>query len=101
MALSSLNPDVATHFFSQLAPRYDLRPRLGEITLPTLVIVGRHDWICPPAASRAIADAIQGAQLVELPDAGHFGFSETPEPFLRALRAHIARTSTLAGAATT
>ena len=101
MALSSLNPDVATHFFSQLAPRYDLRPRLGEITLPTLVIVGRHDWICPPAASRAIADAIRGAQLVELPDAGHFGFSETPEPFLRALRAHIARTSTLAGAATT
>lgn len=99
MALSSMNPDVATYFFSQLAPRYDLRPRLGEITVPTLVVVGRHDWVCPPAASRAIADAIRGAQLVELPDAGHFGFSETPEPFLQAVRAHIAHTTTLAAAA--
>ena len=101
MALSSMNPDVATHFFSELAPRYDLRPRLGEIKVPTLVVVGRHDWVCPPVASRAIADAIPGAQLLELPDAGHFGFSETPEPFLHAVRAHIAHTTTPAGAATT
>jgi proline iminopeptidase len=101
MALSSLSPDVATHFFSELAPRYDLRLRLGEITVPTLVIVGRHDWVCPPAAGRAIADGIPGAQLVVLPDAGHFGFSETPEPFLHAVRAHIAHSARLAGAATT
>ena len=27
-----------------------------------------------------------------LPDAGHFGFSETPEPFLHAVRAHTSPT---------
>jgi proline iminopeptidase len=82
---------VAAHFFSRLAPRYDLRARLAEIAAPTHVIVGAHDWVCPPAAGRAIADAIPGARLAELAHAGHFGFSETPEAFLAAVRAHLAR----------
>jgi proline iminopeptidase len=100
MPLSTLNPEVAGHFFSELAARYDVRERLGEIAVPTLVIVGRYDWVCPPAASRAIAATVAGARLLELPDAGHFGFSETPEPFLNAVRAHLAITvAPIAGAA--
>ena len=100
MPLSTLNPEVAGHFFSELAARYDVRERLGEIAVPTLVIVGRYDWVCPPAASRAIAAAVADARLLELPDAGHFGFSETPEPFLNAVRAHLAITvAPIAGAA--
>jgi proline iminopeptidase len=86
MALSAMNPDVAAHFFSCLARDYDVRPQLSEIAIPTLVIVGRHDWVCPPAAGRVIADGVRNAELVELPDAGHFGFSETPRPFLAAVR---------------
>lgn len=94
MALSSLNTDIGAHFFTELACRYDLRPRLAEIAVPTLVIVGRHDWVCPPAGGRAIADAIPATELIELTDAGHFGFSETPQPFLAAVRAHLARIRT-------
>lgn len=89
MALSKINTDIAAHFFSHLAPSYDLRPRLAEIAAPTLVVVGHHDWVCPPAGGRAITAAIPNAQLVELPDAGHFGFSETPQPFLAAVRGHL------------
>ena len=92
LALSTLNNAVAAHFFSTLAPLHDLRPRLAEITVPTLVLVGAHDWVCAPAASRAIAQGLPDARLVELPDAGHFGFSETPEPFLHSVRAHLTRT---------
>jgi pimeloyl-ACP methyl ester carboxylesterase len=45
-----------------------------------------------PAGGRAGARRRHpGALFVELPDAGHFGFSETPEPFLRAVRAHLER----------
>jgi proline iminopeptidase len=55
------------------------------------IITGRHDWVCPPAGGRAIANAVRGAELVELPDAGHFGFSESPRPFRAAVRAHLAR----------
>ena len=68
-----------------------LRARLTEISIPTLVIVGRYVWVCPPAAGRAIAGAVRDVHLVELPDAGHFGFSETPVPFLAAVRAQLAR----------
>jgi pimeloyl-ACP methyl ester carboxylesterase len=93
MALSEINADVAAHFFTRLAPEYDVRPRLPEIAIPTLVIVGRHDWVCRPVAGRAIADAVPDAELVELPDAGHFGFSETPEPFLTAVSEHLARSA--------
>lgn len=89
MATTRLNTDVAAYFFARPAPLYDVRPQLHEIACPTLVIAGRHDWICPPAAARAIADGVPGAQLVEL-DSGHFSFGETPEPFLAAVRAHLA-----------
>ncbi len=91
MALSVLNPDISSYFFRRLAPDYDVRPQLADIAAPALVIVGRHDWVCPPAQGRVLADAIPDARLVELPDAGHFGFTETPEPFLDAVREHLAR----------
>jgi proline iminopeptidase len=85
MALSTINADIAAHFFQRLGPVKDVRPRLPEIAVPTLVVTGRHDWVCPPAAGRTLAAAIPRAELVEL-DSGHFGFSETPEPFLGAVR---------------
>jgi proline iminopeptidase len=93
MALSSMNPNIAAHFFTHFAPHYDLRPRLAEINCPTLVLVGAHDWVWPPAGGRAIASAVPDAELVELADAGHFGFAEAPLPFLAAVRAHLARIS--------
>ena len=43
---------------------------LGRIQVPTLVLCGTHDMI-RPADSRAIAAAIPGAQLQELPHEGH------------------------------
>lgn len=94
VALSTLRPEVAAEFFAHQAQDYDVRPGLPEIAAPTLVVVGGHDWVCPPAGGRAIADAVPDAHLVELPDAGHLGFSETPEPFLAAARAHLARIGT-------
>ncbi|GJG97631.1 alpha/beta fold hydrolase [Cupriavidus pauculus] len=81
-ALSIASVDMMRHFMTVVAPAYDLRPRLGEIDVPTLVLVGRHDWVCPPRASRAIARGVAGAVLVEFDEAGHFPFSETPDQFV-------------------
>lgn len=50
---------------------YDLRPRLREIAVPTLVICGGADWICPPSQSRLIAEAIPGAELFMVAGANH------------------------------
>lgn len=91
MSLTGFSGDVAQHFFTELAPRFDLRPRLADIHIPTLVIVGQHDWVCPPVASRSLVGGIPDALLVEIPDAGHFPFSEEPDAFLAAARGFISR----------
>ena len=61
----------------------DHRPDLGRIHVPTLVVVGEHDRICPPADSRLLADGIPGALYVEVPDSGHLPNQECPEAFNR------------------
>jgi proline iminopeptidase len=90
LALSRFAPELAAHFFRVQAPAYDLRSRLPEIAVPALVLVGRWDWVCPPAASRALAAGLPAARLVELADAGHFGFSEEPDAFRAAVRPFLA-----------
>jgi proline iminopeptidase len=91
MSLTGFAGDVASYFFSELAPRYDLRGHLSSIALPTLVIVGAHDWVCPSAASRVLAAEIPDAELVEIADAGHFPFSEEPRLFGDAVRDFLRR----------
>jgi proline iminopeptidase len=83
--LSPLREEVARHFFTELAPAYDLRPRPGEITIPALVVAGEQDWVCPPSAARTLAASLPRATLCVLPDAGHFTFAEQPERFHVAL----------------
>ena len=37
---------------------HDTRDRLGEIAVPTLVITGEADLICPPRLGREVATGI-------------------------------------------
>ena len=69
--------------------RHDLRDRLGEIDLPTLVLVGALDTETPPTYAAAIAAAIDGAQLVEIPGAGHLLSAEAPGVVNELLRDHF------------
>ncbi|MDN0198605.1 3-oxoadipate enol-lactonase [Streptomyces sp. S.PNR 29] len=68
---------------------FDLRDRLAEISVPTLLVAGRADPATPPAHLREIADAVPGAALVEIPGASHLAPAERPEAVLTALRAHF------------
>lgn len=56
--------------------RFDLSGDVGHITSPTLVIHGAEDRYVPPANARALAEAIPGAKLRFLEDAGHLVFVE-------------------------
>ena len=58
----------------------DLRGEIGGIAAPTLVIVGRHDPVTPPADADAIRARIRGAQMTEL-DAAHLANIEQPDEF--------------------
>ncbi|MGY9055966.1 MAG: 3-oxoadipate enol-lactonase [Alphaproteobacteria bacterium] len=66
-----------------------LTARLGEITTPTLVIVGEDDPGTPVAMSEIIRDGIPGAQLVVLPVARHLANMEAVTGFNKALRGFL------------
>ncbi|KRD01439.1 MULTISPECIES: bifunctional 3-oxoadipate enol-lactonase/4-carboxymuconolactone decarboxylase PcaDC [unclassified Streptomyces] len=68
---------------------FDLRERLPEIAVRTLLIAGRQDPATPPAHLREIADAVPDATLVELPGASHLAPAQCPEAVLTVLRAHL------------
>lgn len=72
--------DALRYFNERLAPGYDLRPRLGEIEAPTLVINGERDYFGPRFSARELA-AIPDSRVVMIPDAGHFTFVEAPQRF--------------------
>lgn len=59
----------------------DLRPLLGGITSPTLIVAGELDFICGPAQAQPISSAITGAQLVMLSGCGHIPSIETPQQY--------------------
>jgi pimeloyl-ACP methyl ester carboxylesterase len=48
-----------------------LESALGRVSVATTVVVGGKDHVVSPSAQRALAERIPGAQLIELPDAGH------------------------------
>jgi pimeloyl-ACP methyl ester carboxylesterase len=49
----------------------DRYPRLGEITVPTVVVVGADDRSTPPVHAQRMTAGIRGARLVTVPSAGH------------------------------
>jgi pimeloyl-ACP methyl ester carboxylesterase len=57
----------------------DLRDGLRTVSVPTTVVVGSRDILTPPHLGRAIAAAIPGARLVEVPGAGHMLPFEAPD----------------------
>jgi pimeloyl-ACP methyl ester carboxylesterase len=73
------------------ATPFDLRPKLGRITAETLVITGRKDFICGPAAAADLVAGIPGAKLVLVDDAAHFAFLERPDAFREAVEEFLGR----------
>ncbi|MES2496570.1 MAG: 3-oxoadipate enol-lactonase [Pseudomonadota bacterium] len=62
----------------------DMRPVIGLIRNPVLVIIGGRDPATPPAQGQEIVDAIAGAKGVTF-DAAHLSNVEQPEKFAAAL----------------
>jgi pimeloyl-ACP methyl ester carboxylesterase len=61
------------------AMREDRYPRLAEIAVPTVVMVGSADRTTPPSHARRLAAGVPGARLVTVPDAGHMLNWEAPD----------------------
>ena len=65
--------------------RFDITAEADNISVPVLAICGREDKMTPPAASEAIASAVEGARFVVVEGAGHMVMMERPDAFNAAL----------------
>jgi proline iminopeptidase len=66
--------------------RLNLFPVLGEIKVPTLVVIGRHDLTTPVRDQMAYADGIRSASAVVFNNSGHFPFVEEQAFFMNVVR---------------
>ncbi|WP_437590185.1 alpha/beta fold hydrolase [Sorangium sp. So ce1000] len=84
------NVDAWNVALQKFMRRFDFTPRLPEIEVPTLVIAGRHDWICPPDLSEEIARLIPGADLRIFERSSHWVRADEPEALLDAIAGFLA-----------
>lgn len=86
--VARMNPEPLRQFN---ATPFDLRGDLGMIKAPTLVITGRDDFICGPAAAQVLLEGIPGAELAIIEAAGHMVHLEQPDSYRNAVEAFLAR----------
>jgi pimeloyl-ACP methyl ester carboxylesterase len=75
---------------AELAGRADVRDDLAGIQAPTLVVSTTQDWFTSTRLHHQIADAVPGAELVELPT-GHLPMVERPEEWQRLITTFLSR----------
>jgi 3-oxoadipate enol-lactonase len=76
---------------SQAIMKLNLTERLGQIALPTLILVGEEDPGTPVEASRVIHQQIKGSELVILKSAAHLSNIEQEDAFNAAVLDFLGR----------
>ena len=69
-------------YLSQLnvIQQHDTTDRLGQVSVPTLVLAGEEDILIPVRLSRRLHDGIEGSRWATVPG-GHACLWESPDPF--------------------
>ncbi|MDE3087143.1 MAG: alpha/beta hydrolase [Acidobacteriota bacterium] len=81
-----------TEVFAMLGAMRAPLDAVAAIEVPTLLVVGEEDELCPPEAMRHVAGRIPGASFEVVAGAGHSPYFECPEPWLAVVGAFLART---------
>lgn len=76
--ISAMSPGAMADLLVSLVG-FDVRARLGEIRLPTRIVVGSRDLLLPPFHARRMAAGIPHAVLEVLPGCGHMVMLERPD----------------------
>ncbi len=84
--MSRVGPDLAYAQQQALLDRDDMRPTLGRIACPTLVLCGRQDTLTPLAGHEEIVQGVRHAKLVVVEDCGHMSTMEQPEAVTAVMR---------------
>lgn len=81
--------EAHNYAFSKNLPNYDLTPSLPSIQAPTLLTVGRTDWITPVSCSETIAGLIPDARLEIFERSGHSPQIEQAEEWTAVVRGFL------------
>ncbi|CAL9340976.1 alpha/beta fold hydrolase [Streptomyces sp. NPDC093808] len=85
-----------TSFFEHQVRHYDARytqeitGRLGELAMPVRILWGAEDEWQPVRYAERLRDDIPGAELVVVPDAGHFLMEDAPDRVVHEIREFLA-----------
>ena len=71
-------------------PNFDLCAQLPKVTCPTLVTVGRTDWVTPVSSAETIASLIPNAKLAVFEKSGHSPQIEEFDLFQQVMRDFLA-----------
>ena len=75
----------ASQFAADAAFPIDQTKSLSAIRAKVLIMVGRHDYICPVALSERLYENIPESQLVIFEESGHLPWLEEPNAFFAEL----------------
>jgi proline iminopeptidase len=64
----------------------DYTPRLNEISVPTLILDGKYDFVFPLSDQEKMRDNIKNSRLVIFEKSGHMANVEEPEAFQNTIR---------------
>ncbi|WGH79459.1 alpha/beta fold hydrolase [Jannaschia ovalis] len=85
----ALGAEIFLRQSKALAGRADRRETLRGVAVPSLVLCGREDALCPLHRHEMMAELIPGARLVVIDGAGHLPTLERPEAVSDALAAWL------------
>src|SRR5215475_7395775 len=82
----SYRHEAHNYCFQHNMPAFDLKPQLPLVRCPTLVTVGRTDWVTPVSSARTIASLIPDSRLVIFEKSGHSPQIEEFDKFQATMR---------------
>jgi 3-oxoadipate enol-lactonase len=65
---------------------------LPKISVPTMVVAGKHDTVRPPAGTEELAKKIPGAKFALIEEAGHFLPTTGPKTLVKLLKDFLPKT---------
>ena len=84
-----IRPEALIFAGRELLKGWTVMDRLGEITVPTLVVAGRDDGVFPPDCQRELAAGIPHARLHFVDHAGHSPYAKRAAEVMPVIRHFI------------
>jgi pimeloyl-ACP methyl ester carboxylesterase len=87
--IAAMPPRAAARAMRAWTGRRPLREAAAAVRIPTRIVVGDQDVSCPLPCGERLQQAIPGAELVRIPDAGHTMTAERPRDSASAIASFL------------